>query len=62
MVVMPGGSARNTRHGARWIAGYLASFLISQSVMPSAPRNFRPRRVEGSTKKVREKIYELQQL
>jgi len=47
---------------AKWIAGYLASFLISRSVMPSAPRNFRPGRWKVSTKKVREKINELQQL
>ena len=58
---MPGGNARNITGAehARWIAGYLAGFLIGRSVMPSrAPRNFRPGRVEGFTKKVREKIYE----
>jgi len=62
--VIPGGNARNITGAehARWIAGYLAGFLIDRQVMPSAPCNFRPRRVEGFTKKVRQKIYELQQL
>jgi len=42
---MPGGNARNITGAehARWIAGYLAGFLIGRSVMPSRAPQFSPR-------------------